>query len=1265
MNAQLKNIARFLKILTLALMVSILLIGSMPIKVAHASTFKVNDLTDVPDPNLDGTCDISPGDGVDNCTLRAAIMEANRVDDQDVITFNVSMTLHIDPAEGALPAILHPVTINGKPINGSGWVTIDGDGLAGIGLDVQADNVYISQLVLIDFAGLAIQVYRADNVTIDGNRIGTPGNADGGNTKQGIKVLNSANAIITDNVISGNDLGGIWIVGGLSSGAVVTGNMIGLNSAGDTVVDLVSAGYGIFVDNVTHVTIGGSAVADRNVISGNGGYGIVIKGAATGTAIDGNYVGLSAIGEDALPNRSGGIYLDGASDASIGSGAGNLISGNAGSGVILSSADNITIENNVIGLDVDGDTDLGNTSHGINMAASSNVAITSNVLSANDGSGLRIVDGSTAVLVKSNRVGLAVGSELDLGNTSHGIHIDNSSDNMIGDTDTALGNRIAYNGGDGVYIANTTPATYDSYGNAIVGNKIYSNVGLGIDLEPNGITDNDTDDPDDGPNYLQNFAVFTAKKTTGGILINGSLNTDIASLRRNYRIEFFVSNTCDTSGYGEGTTRIDVYNLAVTANTTNIVDYKINTTSVAEGQFITATVTYNEQTGGLKDTSEFSPCAVVQKEDSPGSSGVFVVNSTGDASDATPGDKKCDVGGGECTLRAAIEEVNMGADPPYTISFNIAGATPHTISLTSALDTITTPVIIQGKPIGYTGAPIIVLDGSGAGASVDGLRVQSSDSVIDGLSIVNFSGAAVKLLTNGITVQNNYLGMDPDGATKSGNQSGVYVDGKFGNYILDNLISGNGYGIRLVGTGAKNNTIQGNYIGTDSTGLVDKGNSIDGIRIEGGNDNKIGGTNSGEGNLISGNDSDGIEVSGGSTGTKIYGNMIGIKANGASGLKNTGYGINLNSTSGNFVTNSNTIAYNGLSGVYVSSGTGNLISRNSIFGNTNSGIVLASGGNNNTPAPTLLSAQNGGTYAYIEGQLTGASPNTNYVLEFFSNDLSAQGETWIHSATVTTNASGAVNFGIAASYAVQTLDLITVTATDPSNNTSPFSNGVYVSTGPAATLTSTPTNTATNTPTRTNTPTNTSTPTNTPFARPTDTYTPTVTYTPSRTPTRTMTPTPTSTGGPSPTNTPTRTVTKTPTKTTTGSGNTATPTRTKTTTPTMTFTPTLLSQYQTLTMMASEAVGTTTVPTNTPQPPTSTLVPTATKIPETPTFTPVPPGEPTMTETLAPAAGGDTGGGLLGGSNFSVILYIFIGLSVLLLLIGGGMELIRWMNSRE
>ena len=45
---------------------------------------------------------------------------------------------------------------------------------------------------------------------------------------------------------------------------------------------------------------------------------------------------------------------------------------------------------------------------------------------------------------------------------------------------------------------------------AILGNSIYGNGGLGIDLGGNGVNLNDPGDTDSGPNNVQNFPVITA-----------------------------------------------------------------------------------------------------------------------------------------------------------------------------------------------------------------------------------------------------------------------------------------------------------------------------------------------------------------------------------------------------------------------------------------------------------------------------------------------------------------------------------------------------------------------------------------------------------------------------------------------------------------------------------------------------------------------------------------------------------------------------------
>src|SRR5207249_6997108 len=88
-------------------------------------------------------------------------------------------------------------------------------------------------------------------------------------------------------------------------------------------------------------TIGGMTAADRNVIAGNGGDGLLITGtAAAGNVVQGNFVGTNAAGTAGLGNASvsgiGGVHIEGAPGNLIGgaaAGAGHLIPGHVGEGV--------------------------------------------------------------------------------------------------------------------------------------------------------------------------------------------------------------------------------------------------------------------------------------------------------------------------------------------------------------------------------------------------------------------------------------------------------------------------------------------------------------------------------------------------------------------------------------------------------------------------------------------------------------------------------------------------------------------------------------------------------------------------------------------------------------------------------------------------------------------------------------------------------------------------------------------------------------------
>ena len=75
---------------------------------------------------------------------------------------------------------------------------------------------------------------------------------------------------------------------------------------------------------------------------------------------------------------------------------------------------------------------------------------------------------------------------------------------------------------------------------------------------------------------------------------------------------------------------------------------------------------------------------------------------------------------------------------------------------------ITDPVAIDGTTqTGFTGTPVIVLDGVGTTGIVHGLDVTAGNSTIKGLVIKRFPRNGILLQTGGgNVVRGNYLGID-------------------------------------------------------------------------------------------------------------------------------------------------------------------------------------------------------------------------------------------------------------------------------------------------------------------------------------------------------------------------------------------------------------------------------------------------------------------------------------------------------------------------
>lgn len=349
------------------------------------------------------------------------------------------------------------------------------------------------------------------------------------------------------------------------------------------------------------------------------------------------------------------------------------------------------------------------------------------------------------------------------------------------------------------------------------------------------------------------------------------------------------------------------------------------------------------------------------------------------------------------------------------ISFNIPGPGPYTISLLSALPVITHAMLIDGwSQPGWAGQPLIELNGSQAGAAVDGLSINASKSSVRGLIINSFSGNGIAIIGEGTSIQGSYIGTDPTGLQSAANGlDGIRVTSP-NNMIggpsstAGNLISGNrGRGIVLLGTGASGNRIQSNIIGRNAGSTRNLGNGQEGIVVAfGANANVIGGMFAGAGNTISGNGYAGVSILSWNTptnGNALLGNAI--YSNSQAVLQPD---IDLNS--------------DGMTG--------------------NNGAFDGYQANNGIDYPTITLANINSGILTVSGYV-GSAPNqqafADLRVEIFKSDTSSSGYGGgqVYLGFLTTDANG--NFsGTITTALISAGDTITSTATDTNGNTSEF-----------------------------------------------------------------------------------------------------------------------------------------------------------------------------------------------------------------------------------
>ena len=623
---------------------------------AAVNTYVVNSTGNGDDSSTaDGTCN----DGTGHCTLRAAITQANASGGSDEIDFAIgtgAQTIQV-PGGVALPALTDTITIDAttqpgySSAGGHPVITLDGLGQGaltnGLALAGSTDAVIGVDVIRFSAAGI---LATGDGALIEGCYAGVDhtGTVARGNAI-GVRLYGSNETVATTatgapNVLSGNTQVGV-VEGGAdaSHGDLVAGAVIGLSADGTAALGqhdgVLLQGTGNTLGSPTELTVvsGNTTGVDvpwhnavvQDVLVGTDSTGTVAHGNGTGvifqtaptagtltgslisgngtgvsappgTTVSGNYVGTDLSGTMAIPNSTG------ISSA----GAGTVISGNLVSGNTVGISDGDggdTIQLNYIGTDIGVSGAVPNQTGAVLNGAEVN-HFSANVVAGNSGDGIQLDGDSHSVT--NNYIGTVPGGPA-LGNGGNGVLVRGDGGDEI------TGNVIDGNGSAGIDVT----AGLDT---SITANDVYDNGGLGIDLGGDGVTPNDASDADTGPNGLQNFPVLTSAhvsfKTTN---VNGTLNSAASTT---YRLDFYDSPSCDSSGNGEATTWLGT----TTASTDSIGNLSFSYPShtlAPPHTVITATATDPDGS-----TSELSTCRTVA-----GASADIGVSMTQDQSVVTAG----------------------------------------------------------------------------------------------------------------------------------------------------------------------------------------------------------------------------------------------------------------------------------------------------------------------------------------------------------------------------------------------------------------------------------------------------------------------------------------------------------------------------------------------------------------------------------------------------------------------------------------------------
>lgn len=455
----------------IALALALSLIGTIAAPVSAAG-FTVNTVADAQDAATgDGICEATTGSG--DCTLRAAIEEANSLGGADSITVPAgTYTLANGELEvidavsivGDAPAstiidgadddrVLHleggAVAISNVTVTGGAAEDTDG---GGIYVADEATLTLTNSSVVDNHAsdaGSGGGIYLEDgaDATISGSIIGTvlsPNTTeeDGGGiyVGQGASLSLSGGSTVTGNT-AGEDGGGIYIDGDEESGetsVTIAGSTISGNSAE-------SDGGGIFVNDNATATISTTTISGNAAESDGGGISVDGTATLTGSTVSTNDADLG-----------GGIYIDALGTVNLN--AGSVVSGNdafVGGGIANEGSDT---------LNMNGSTVSGNEATGDGGGIWNRWDAVANIVNST-------IDSNTAGAESSDEIdgdgggiysGFCCGGELtitgstisnnDAEGSGGGIYTDSSGNNMTSLLNSTVSGNTADDDGGGIFV---------------------------------------------------------------------------------------------------------------------------------------------------------------------------------------------------------------------------------------------------------------------------------------------------------------------------------------------------------------------------------------------------------------------------------------------------------------------------------------------------------------------------------------------------------------------------------------------------------------------------------------------------------------------------------------------------------------------------------------------------------------------------------------------------------------------------------------------